>query len=197
MTGPDILRALAPVVAVLERLGVPYRLGGSLVTLAHGLPRATVDADVVAELRDEHAAVLAGALGQDFYLDEGAVREAIRRRSSFNAIHLATMIKVDLFVPPDAQFDRSEQARARPHSFEVEGGLRTFVVESPEDHVLRKLRWYRDGNEVAAQQWRDVVGVLQVQAGNLDDRYLDEWAERLGVADLLAEARREAAGDPT
>ncbi len=63
--------------------------------------------------------------------------------------------------------------------------------------MLLKLRRYRDGNEVAAQQWRDVVGVLQVQAGNLEDRYLDEWAERLGVADLLAEARREAAGDPT
>jgi hypothetical protein len=35
--------------------------------------------------------------------------------------------------------------------------------------------------------------VLQVQAGQLDDAYLDYWAADLGVSDLLRRAREEAA----
>jgi hypothetical protein len=59
--------------------------------------------------------------------------------------------------------------------------------------VLFKLRWYRLGDEVSDQQWNDVLGVLRVQAGKLDEGYLDQWAAEEGVADLLVRARAQAA----
>ena len=39
------------VAAILERLGVEYLIGGSLATSLHGIPRATLDADIVADLQ--------------------------------------------------------------------------------------------------------------------------------------------------
>ena len=70
-----------------------------------------------------------------------------------------------------------------------------IYVHTPEDIVLFKLRWYRLGNETSDRQWRDVVSVLKARAGALDDEYLDQWAENLGVADLLARARQASAGE--
>ena len=57
--------------------------------------------------------------------------------------------------------------------------------------VLQKLRWYRLGNEVSDQQWRDVLGVVRVQAGSLNEEYLRDGAKVLGVVDLLDRALHE------
>lgn len=68
---------------------------------------------------------------------------------------------------------------------------RYLQVYSPEDILLQKLRWYRMGNEVSDRQWRDVLGIIHVQAGRLDEAYLRRGAAVLGVADLLDRARSE------
>ena len=81
----------------LEALGVPYAIGGSFASAVHGVMRATMDADLVADLRMEHAEPLAQALGDAFYADVEMMRDAIRRHGSFNLIHLETMFKVDVF----------------------------------------------------------------------------------------------------
>ena len=65
-------------------------------------------------------------------------------------------------------------------------------LHTPEDVLLFKFRWYRLGNETSDQQWADILGVLKVQAGKLDDAYLNQWAADLGVADLLLRARQES-----
>ena len=50
----DILDVTLLVAETLERLEVPYVVGGSLASSFHGIPRATIDADLVAALRPEH-----------------------------------------------------------------------------------------------------------------------------------------------
>jgi hypothetical protein len=45
---------------------------------------------------------------------------------------------------------------------------------------------------VSDRQWRDVLGVLKVQAHRLDLDYLARWASREGVDDLWTRARAEA-----
>jgi hypothetical protein len=52
------------------------------------------------------------------------------------------------------------------------------------------------GGEVSDRQWRDVVAILEAQAGHLDDRYLDETARRVGLADLLHRARADVGFGP-
>ena len=92
------LRVTAVVGAVLDRLEVPWLVGGSLASSIHGIPRATQDADLVADLRLPHLAPFVAAMEQDFYCSDDAVRDAMRRRASFNVIHLATAMKVDIFM---------------------------------------------------------------------------------------------------
>jgi hypothetical protein len=102
--------------AVLERLGVEYLVVGSLASSLHGIPRATLDVDIVADLRMPHVKPLVAALENEFFIDADMVTEAVRRRATFNLLHLATMFKVDVFVVGDPAshsvseiFDRCEE----------------------------------------------------------------------------------------
>jgi hypothetical protein len=194
---PDLLAALAPVVDALEALGVAYHLGGSVASSAHGLPRATVDVDLVAELGPHHVSGLVERLREAYYVEPDAVRRAIATRASFNVIHLETMLKVDVFVPKGRPFDREAARRAAPHPLEETPGARAFVIASPEDVILAKLEWYRAGGEVSERQWHDILGVLRVRGPALDFAYLERWAAELGVVDLLGRARTEAGASDT
>jgi hypothetical protein len=51
----DIVRALAPVVEALEVVGRRYRVGGSVASSALGVPRSTLDVDIVCDLSDVDA----------------------------------------------------------------------------------------------------------------------------------------------
>jgi len=188
---PELLAALDPVLKALRGLGVRYYVGGSIASSAHGMPRASVDADVVAELLPEHVRPLVSQLERDFYLDEGRVHDSVTLRRSFNAIHLATMLKVDVFVSKGRPFDEMALQRAQPLALST-GALAEVRLASAEDIVLAKLEWFRGGGEVSERQWGDVVGVLRTCREGIDLGYLERWARALDVADLLGRAMAEA-----
>ena len=182
---------LVEVLDALERLGVRHHLGGSYASSIHGLPRQTRDADLVVDLKPTTVPLLAAALRPTFYLDEDRMRQAVSRRSSVNLIHLATGFKVDLFVKGDGPFDDLELARSRPADLPGTAE-RQVPVASAEDTILRKLLWFKAGGGTSERQWLDVLGILKVQHGSLDDEYLAEWATELDVRELLERALREA-----
>ncbi len=190
MNKPEILAAITPVVEALEQLGVAYHIGGSVASSIHGIIRATIDADLVADLRLEDVRLLVKQLEPNYYIDADAVTDAIKRRSSFNAIHLDTMLKVDVFIPKTRLFDQEELRRVRLEVL-VEG-TRPFYTASPEGTILNKLEWYRMGGEVSDRQWNDILGVLKVQGTALDLTYLRRWATNLKVANLLERALMDA-----
>lgn len=188
---PDLLAALTPVVEVLEGLDVVHQLGGSVASSAYGHARATMGVDLVARLDESHVRPLVAALHGAYYVDEGAVREAIDRRSSFNLIHQATMLKVDVFVPQGRPYDAEALRRRRRDRLDETPGSREFCLATPEDVVLSKLEWYELGGRVSERQWDDVLGVLRVQGDAIDEAYLRRWAAELKVADLLEHALDE------
>jgi len=176
----------------LDALGVLYAIGGSLASALHGVMRATMDADIVADLRLEHAALLRQALGDAFYADEEMMRDAIQRHRSFNLIHLGTMFRVDVFVARARTFDRSQLARRQWYVLSESPERRAYII-SAEDIILSKLEWYRMGGGVSDRQWRDVLGVLKAQGERLDRSYMQGMAAELGVSDLLERAWDETA----
>src|SRR5262245_47104342 len=191
----DNLPVLRHVMATFRRLNIPCALGGSWASSLQGEPRMTQDADLTAEPFPGREAVFAQYFGPDYYVSIDAIQDAVCRRASFNIIHLASGFKVDVFIRNERPFDKSVLARRIPVPAPDSPG-ETIDVVSPEDVILLKLEWYRIGGETSDRQWGDVLGVLRVQGDRLDAAYLDHWATDLGVADLLAKARAEAAPPP-
>jgi hypothetical protein len=189
---PELLAALAPVVRVLEELDVRHFVGGSVASSAHGVARASLDVDLVAELQASHVERFVERLQPEYYVDEARVRDSVASRRSFNLIHLSTMLKVDVFVSKGRPFDSEAMARARPEALDEGAASRRFFVASLEDIVLAKLEWFRLGGEVSERQWSDVVGVLKTAGSAADLVYLRRWGTALGVADLLERALEEA-----
>ncbi|MGE0130082.1 MAG: hypothetical protein AB7U82_18515 [Blastocatellales bacterium] len=189
---PDAIRVSLIVTQALEELRIPYLIGGSVASIIHGEPRLTNDIDLVAEIKEEHIPHLVSRLEAEFYIDDKAIHRAVRERKSFNILYLETMYKVDIFIPRGDEWSR-EQMRMREGKCLIEGNDSTIrQFSNPETTVLQKLWWFRKGNEVSNQQWRDVLGVLKVQAGNLDLEYLRHWAAYLNILDLLEKALDDA-----
>lgn len=185
---PELFAALRPVIDAFRELGVEYFIGGSVASGVLGEPRQTLDADVVAALLGRHAAPLVERLEKTYYADLPAIIEAIERQGSFNLIHLDSMVKIDVYVSWRSEFARSQfERRIRANLSDAASPLEVYLASS-EDTVLAKLDWYRQGGGVSDRQWRDVLGVLKVQAGNLDLDYLRQWAARLSLTDLLQRA---------
>jgi hypothetical protein len=182
----EVLIALRPLIATFERLGVAYRVGGSLASSVHGIGRATMDANLIANLKPQDVSEFVESLQGTCYADQELILEALNADQSFNLIHLESFIKVDIFPLVSRAYDQTSFDRV------ICVDETNFIT--PEDSVLRKLEWYRlsDGSE---RQWRDVIGVLRVQADRLDLAYLRRWATELQELDLLERALLEAGKD--
>ena len=189
----ETTRVTLLVTQVLEQLGISYVVGGSLASSLHGVMRATLDVDIVADMHLHHIPALVAALEPEFYADGDMMRDAIERRSSFNLIHYATAFKVDIFIRKMRLFDRIQFER-RVRSVVAGDPEKSIYVTSPEDIILAKLEWYRLGGEVSDRQWRDILGVMNVRAGDLDLAYLQRWATELQVAELLERALQANVG---
>jgi hypothetical protein len=188
----DPFPLLYTVADALEAAGSEYFVTGSLAGGIYGTPRATNDVDLVARLAPPAIDLFLRALPPDLYVDREMIADAVRRRSSFNIIDAISGVKADIFVSDERPFTREQFARARTLS--LGAASRPLPFASPEGIILAKLRWYRDGGETSEQQWRDVAGVLTIMAPELDSGWLEQWAARLGVRDLIDRMRSELAG---
>lgn len=144
---------------------------------------------MVIGLRSGQVNAIARAFGGDYYVDADAIRAAVQSVESFNAVHLASAIKVDFFIAGDDPFE-AERLASR---LRVELPAGVLYVDTAEHTLLRKLEWYRRGGEVSERQWRDVQSIVRMQGDRLDRTELRRWSEPLGVTDLLERILPDAA----
>src|SRR4051812_24075575 len=176
----DASSAVERVFEVLDRLEIPYLVGGSVASSIFGQSRPTMDLDLVADIRTDQVEEFADALRSEFYVDPNSVQDALRRGRAFNLIHFASTFKIDIFPLKEDDYSRVSFARRRyaesrsfgPNSIEC-------AVASAEDTILRKLEWYRSGGETSERQWNDLRGVLRTSGETLDGTYLRQWAKFL------------------
>ncbi len=191
MKQPEIIEIILRVIDIFGKLGISYNIGGSIASSAFGIPRATMDIDIVADIKHENVPLLQEYLKKEFYADIDMMREAVSRKSSFNIIHLESLYKVDIFILQEHPFDLQAFARRVQKKVSEDNPQEPFF-STPEDIILNKLKWYKDGGGVSDRQWNDILGVLKVQGTDLDMQYLSQWAEKLSLSTLLEKAIEEA-----
>jgi hypothetical protein len=181
----DPLETAVAVAGILDRLGIVHTIGGSIAASFAGEPRSSIDIDFVAVVREDQVSALVEAFSADFYVDEDALRRAVRLKGSANLIEQRTQLKIDLFIAGGTPLDEQQLKRRQPIRL---GSGQTVYVHPPEDILLQKLRWYRLGGEQSDRQWRDILGIVRVQGPRLDRGYLEANAPVLEVSDLLLRA---------
>lgn len=192
MSTADILKAIEPVARAFDKLGVPYYIGGSVASSAYGMARSTMDVDIAAGLQTHHVQPFVKLLEAAYYIDENTILDAVRGASSFNLIHLETMLKIDVFIAKKTPHAVEAFKRKRLDTLDEEQESARFYLASPEDIILHKLAWYRLGQGISDCQWKDILGVLKVQGHSIDRQYLLRWAPELRLVDLLEKAFNDA-----
>ncbi|MDX1382344.1 MAG: hypothetical protein R3190_01815 [Thermoanaerobaculia bacterium] len=176
----------------LDRLGISYLVTGSTATIAYGEPRLTNDVDIAVRVDSRQAEQIWRAFAApDFYVDPESARRAVALHSSFNLIHPSSGLKVDFMVTDDSPFNESRFARARPLDL---GSGAPARFATPEDAILKKLEYFRDGG--SEKHLRDIAGVLRVSGEEIDLAYIRDWARVLDVAKQWEAALEAARQDP-
>jgi len=174
---------------LFESINIPYYVSGGVASSIHGEPRSTRDLDLVISVQPDQIDLLVTTLETaGYYCPAGAV-EDLKRGSErmLNITHTETIANADLYITDGSPFAVSQMARRILPDLD---GIPPFWVASPEDTILQKLQWGRSSQ--SEKQWRDVLGILKLQAQNLDYTYLIEWAEHLDLVDTLSRAFTEA-----
>lgn len=175
----------------LDRLGIRYMVGGSFASSAWGQPRQTNDIDIALLLENRKVPEFHRAMKDDFMGSEDQIFEALQSSGefrSFQLLHFEETFKIDCFVLNEDEYVAESFKRVR--KYELSPG-KSFPLASPEDMVLTKLRWFVLGNQISDRQWNDIVQVLEIQEGLLDEKYLNHWADFFRVRELLDRAKSQ------
>jgi hypothetical protein len=164
----------------LEKQGIPWMLVGSYATSAWGEARFTQDIDIVVDLNPDQVSSLCAAFPQDeYYVSEVAAHDAVRMRKQFNVIHPASGNKIDFMVAGRDEWSRKQLERCV--SEELQPGIKVRI-SSPEDVMISKMRYYKEGG--SDKHLRDCAGVLVVQGDRIDRSYIVHWAEHFGLMEI-------------
>jgi len=124
-------------------------------------------------LKPQHVRFLAKMLESSYYLDEDAIREAIRRHSSFNLIHFETMIKEKKRVSLPVSGWKflmnysGKVTSANIQTFVVLGN-KTFLMFAPQfSHSVKK-----EGDQ--CEECHATNNVKQVLKGKIDLTWLEK-----------------------
>lgn len=171
---------------IFEELKIPYYITGGVAAISYGEPRTTQDLDLVIAISPLDIERLTNALTKAGFYVPGIDDMKSGRMKTLQITEIESISRADLVIAGTDEFEQLKFERRRVVEFEDTA----LYFSSPEDVILNKLLWrQRSGSE---KQWRDVLGVLKVQAENLDFEYLTQWAERLNIVDVLNQVMTEA-----
>jgi len=181
----EVQDVLFELIETLDANDIPYAVMGGLAVRVYALPRPTQDVDLTVSLGPDRSVELLEIVERAGF----DVPETYRKGRTDQVANMPLVkvgryvgehrIDVDIFLT-HSKFQQSLMARRRAITLED----REIWLVSPEDLLLLKL---------AASRPRDKIDVqdLLCTLGDLDDTYLQTWANSLGLTQSLKEAYRE------
>lgn len=175
----ELKQILRQLIEVFDGLGVPYALMGGLAVRIYGIPRATYDIDFTLTIARESLPSMYKALEshgftvpQPFHTGwvDSVAGLPLVRIQHFSG---QTATEIDVFLA-ESPYQNELMHRRRQENL---NGFSGWLV-SPEDLVLLKLIANRP------RDISDIADVLFTQ-GQLDETYMRQWADQLGVRDRL------------
>lgn len=171
------LEVLKDVAQKLKGCNIEYMMTGSMALSIYATPRMTRDIDIVIELDKSQIKIFIESFSNDYYVSEDSVISAVNRKAMFNLIHNENIIKIDFIVRKKSEYRKVEFDRRHLHK--IEDSLVSVV--SIEDLILSKIVWAKDS--MSEFQFRDI---RQLVKQDIDIEYLQLWAEKLDVFQILA-----------
>lgn len=169
-------KILKDITHFLDKNKIPYMITGSWSSIYYGRPRASHDIDFVVELQAENlgrATKIFSSLPETFMIQLETIKEAIKNKSQFQAVHLPTMLKMDFWILTDEEFDKNRFLRRK----RIKLFNQDMEMSTPEDTIIQKLVWFSKGE--IEKHLIDAAFVLQIQEKKLDRKYLHQWINKL------------------
>jgi hypothetical protein len=167
-------------VETLERLGHDYAIVGAFASGIWGEPRFTQDIDILLKISPGDIKLLCHSFPPtEFYVSEPVAEDAARHHTQFNVIHPTSGNKLDFMIAGTSEWTSAQLSRRRRVNVLGEKGA---FVAAPEDVILGKLVYYREGG--SEKHLRDITTILQISDDLVDRNYINEFAAKLGVVDI-------------
>lgn len=172
----NVIETFFSVIEKLEAAEIPYMVVGSVASMTYGQPRLTHDMDLVIDIPAARVQVFEELFtSEDFYCPPPEVmRTEVVQRGQFNLIHHETGLKIDIMIRKTTAHAESEFLRRGRVPFWAD---RAAFFAAPEDVIIKKLEYYRQGG--SEKHLQDIRGVLAET--QIDMNYLRSWVEELGL----------------
>lgn len=174
----------ASLIEIFERLaglGVSCMIGGSVATMFHGEPRATMDIDIIVDANESVADRIIEAFpAHRYYLPPHGVlsRELARpRHGSFQILDKEAGLKADVYVAGSDPL----QAFGFANKVDVEVANHRLVLAPPTYIVMIKLLFYSMSQQ--AKHLDDIAGILRISPDKVDRDSVTDYAAQHGVLD--------------
>lgn len=186
MNGTD---ALISLIRTLEKTSIPYMIVGSFSSNFYGIPRSTMDADLVLKIDSEDWGKLCSMLPAHLEWEQQSSFEMISSTRKELIKVKDSSFEIELFHLSNDEHDTARFTRRQ--KVEVLKGVSAYLPQA-EDVIIQKLRWSKAG--MRSKDFADVVAILQVQEPNiLDWNYIEGWCAKHQTLELLAKAKSQAA----
>jgi hypothetical protein len=180
----DSIQLAGQLDSVFKQLSIPYYVTGGVAAIAYGEIRTTQDLDIAIAISTEQIVRLSKLLQQQRFYVAGLEQAIAGKMKTLQITHMETITRADLIVSEGNDYEQLKFTRRR--SYPLESGIEIDLA-SPEDLIVSKLSWQQ-----SEKQLSDVLGIMKVQADNLDFAYIDRWAKVFGLTEVIDNLRKQA-----
>lgn len=187
---PHYQEALYPLNEIFKDLNIPYTLSGSLASSLYGMQRATLQLDLIADVCQKYISSFCDRVGNQYFFSREEIEGAIQQKTQFTLVHLESLLKIVVTSPE--MLTMGQHVFHRKREIVLVEGQQPISVLSPEQLMLLLLEAFKQSNEKADDSWYDLLGIIKIQATDLDVPFLMQQSTVFGIHNLLTRALMDA-----